>query len=81
MQVTTRKMRNSNAVRVPKSILRRRGLEVATERPIRDGVVASRAVRRDPREGWAGDARRLALRFDVLVWPELGNEDDEYLIG
>jgi antitoxin MazE len=33
--------------------------------------------RRNPREGWEADARRVAaLGDDAPVWPELANEDD-----
>ena len=46
-----------------------------------DGVIEIRPVRRNPREGWAEDAQRLAEeRGDALVWPELANEGDEALV-
>jgi hypothetical protein len=48
---------------------------------VRDGVIEIRAIRRNPREGWAGDARRLAeLGGDALVWPEGANEGDHELV-
>jgi len=47
----------------------------------RDGVIEIRAVRRNPREGWAEDARRLAEQGgDALVWPEVANEGDDELV-
>ena len=40
-----------------------------------------RPLHRNPREGWADDARRLAEQGDdALVWPELTNEDDADLV-
>ena len=48
---------------------------------VRDGVIEIRAVRRNPREGWADDARRIAgQRDDALVWPELANDGDDDLV-
>jgi antitoxin MazE len=47
---------------------------------VRDGVIEIRPVRRNPRQGWSEDARRLAEQGDdVLAWPELGNEGDKDL--
>ena len=38
-------------------------------------------IRRNPREGWADDARRLAAaEGDALVWPELANQGDDELV-
>jgi antitoxin MazE len=46
----------------------------------RDGVIEIRPIRRNAREGWAEDARRLADEGqDALVWPEFANEGDEDL--
>jgi antitoxin MazE len=43
----------------------------------RYGVIEIRPLRRNPREGWAEDARRLAAQGDdALVWPEFANEAD-----
>jgi antitoxin MazE len=48
---------------------------------VRDGVIEIRAIRRNPREGWADDARRLAAQGDdVLIWPEVSNEGDDKLV-
>ena len=45
------------------------------------GNIPIRPVRRNPREGWAEDARRLAEQGDdVLVWPEFANEADNQLV-
>ena len=81
MQVAIRKMGNSQGVLIPKPILAQIGLEGAADLQVRDGVIEIRAVRRNPREGWADDARRLAERGgDALVWPELANAGDVDLV-
>jgi antitoxin MazE len=44
-------------------------------------VIEIRAVRRNPREGWADDARRIADHGDdALVWPEFANDGDNDLV-
>ena len=66
---------------IPKPILTQIGLDGKADLQVRNGVIEIRAVRRDPREGWADDARRLAKQGgDALVWPEIANEgDDEWV--
>lgn len=81
MEVAIRKMGNSQGVLIPKPILAQLGLEGLADLQVRDGVIEIRAVKRDPREGWAEDARRLAAAGgDALVWPELANEGDDALV-
>jgi antitoxin MazE len=81
MEVSIRKMGNSQGVLIPKSILAQVGLEGTADLQVRDGVIEIRAVRRNPREGWADDARRLAAQgADALVWPEVTNEGDSELV-
>jgi antitoxin MazE len=81
MEVAIRKMGNSQGVLIPKPILAQVGLERTADLQVRDGVIEIRAIRRNPREGWAADARRLAQRGDVaLVWPELANTADAELV-
>jgi antitoxin MazE len=81
MEVAIRKMGNSQGVLIPKPILAQVGLEGTSDLQARDGVIEIRALRRNPREGWAGDARRLAAaEGDARVWPELANQgDDEWV--
>ena len=80
MEVAVRKMGNSQGVLIPKPILAQVGLGSTAELQVRDGVIEIRAVRRNPREGWADDARRLAaLGADAPVWPEVANEGDDKL--
>lgn len=81
MEVAIRRMGNSQGVLIPKPILAQVGLEGTADLQVRDGVIEIRAVRRNPREGWAGDAQRIATQGgDVLVWPELANEGDAELV-
>ncbi len=81
MEVTIRKMGNSQGVLIPKPILAQLGLEGRADLQVRDGVIEIRPVRRSPREGWAEDAKRLAATGDdALVWPEVGNTGDDELV-
>ena len=81
MKVSLRKIGRSQGVPIPKSILVLVGLEGTADLQVRDGVIEIRAVRRNPREGWADDARRLAAQGgDALVWPEVANEGDSELV-
>jgi antitoxin MazE len=80
MEVAIRKMGNSQGVLIPKPILAQVGLEGTADLQVRDGVIEIRPARRNPRQGWAEDARRVAAQgADTLVWPELANEGDEQL--
>jgi antitoxin MazE len=81
MEVAIRKMGNSQGVLIPKPILTQVGLEGRADLQVRDGVIEIRPIRRNPREGWADDARRLAaLGADALVWPEVANRGDADLV-
>lgn len=74
-------MGNSQGVLIPKPILAQVGLEGTADLQVRNGVIEIRAIQRNPREGWAADARRLAAQGnDALVWPELANEGDTELV-
>lgn len=80
MEVAIRKMGNSQGVLIPKPILAQLGLEGTADLRVCNGVIEIRPLRRDPREGWAEDARRVAAaEGDALVWPEFGNEADAEL--
>ena len=81
MEVAIRKMGNSQGVLIPKPILAQLGLEGTADLQVRDGVIEIRAVRRNPREGWADDARWIADHGDdALVWPEFANDGDNDLV-
>ena len=80
MEVTIRKMGNSQGVLIPKPILTQLGLEGSADLQVRDGVIEIRPLYRNPRDGWADDARRLAAQDDdAPVWPEFANADDSDL--
>jgi antitoxin MazE len=81
MEVSIRKMGNSQGVLIPKPILAQLGLEGTADLQVRDGVIEIRAFRRDPREGWADDARKIAEQGDDKpVWPEFANDGDHELV-
>jgi len=81
MEVAIRKMGNSRGVLIPKPILAQVGLEGTADLQVRDGVIDIRPIRRNPREGWAEDAERLAQQAgDSLVWPEFANQGDRDLV-
>lgn len=81
MEVAIRKMGNSQGVLIPKSILAQVQLEGTADLQVRNGVIEIRAVRRNPREGWAEDARRITGQHDdALVWPEFANDGNEQLV-
>jgi antitoxin MazE len=81
MEVTIRKMGNSQGVIIPKPILAQLGLEATADLQVRNGVIEIRAIQRNPRAGWAADAQRLAAEgADALVWPEVANEGDAALV-
>ncbi len=81
MEVAIRKMGNSQGVLIPKPILAQVGLGATADLQVRDGVIEIRPVRRNPREGWAEDARRLADHGDdALLWPEVANIGDAELV-
>jgi antitoxin MazE len=77
MQVTIRKMGNSQGILIPKPILAQLGLEGKADLQVRDGVIEIRPIQNNLREDWADDARRVAQDgLDALVWPEFGNQAD-----
>ena len=81
MEVAIRKMGNSQGVLIPKPVLAQVGLEGSADLQVRDGVIEIRPLHRNPREGWAADARRLAEQGgDALVWPEVANPGDGELV-
>jgi len=74
-------MGNSQGVLIPKPILAQLGLEGVVDLQVRDGVIEIRALHRNPRAGWAEDARHLAQEGgDALVLPELANDGDDDLV-
>jgi antitoxin MazE len=81
LEVAIRKMGNSQGILIPKPIMAQLGLETTADMQVRDGVIEIRPKRRNPREGWAADAQRLAAQGDdAMVWPEVANAGDSDLI-
>ena len=81
MQVTVRKMGNSQGILIPKPILRQLGLDGLADLRVRGNVLEIRPVPRNPRGGWAQDSQRLAAQGDdAPVWPDLGTEGDAELV-
>ena len=81
MEVAIRKMGNSQGVLIPKPILAQLGLEGTADLQVRDGVIEIRPLHRNPRDGWAMDAQRVAeAGDDAPVWPDVANADDETLV-
>ena len=80
MEVAIRKMGNSQGILIPKPILAQLGLGATADLQVRDGIIEIRPMHRNPRQGWAEDARKLAAhRDDGLVWPEIANAADSTL--
>lgn len=81
MQVSIRKMGNSQGVLIPKPILAQVGLEGLADLRVNNGVIEIRPVKRNPREDWAKDSQRIAAAGDdALAWPEFGNDGDAELV-
>ena len=81
MQVTIRKIGNSQGVLIPKPVLAQVGLADTADLQVRDGVIEIRPLRPHPREGWADDAQRLAAQGDdAPVWPPIANAGDDKLV-
>lgn len=81
MQVSIRKIGNSQGVLIPKPVLAQVGLDDVAELRVNNGVIEIRPAKRNPREGWAKDSQRVAeAGDDALVWPEFANDDDRDLV-
>lgn len=81
MQVSLRKIGNSQGVLIPKPVLAQVGLADVADLRVNNGVIEIRPAKRNPREGWADDSQRIAKAGDdALVWPEIANEGDAELV-
>jgi antitoxin MazE len=81
MQVSIRKMGNSQGVLIPRRILAQVGLEQFADMRVNNGVIEIRSLKRNPREDWARDSQRIAeAGDDTLVWPEFANDGDTDLV-
>jgi antitoxin MazE len=55
-------------------ILDRSSLLDTTDPQVKNAEIEAPPLKRNPREGWAADGKRLAESGDdALVWPEFGN--------
>ena len=82
LQSTLRKMGNSTGMILPKAILDQLGLASGTkvELRIEDGEVIATPVRRQVREGWEEDAKRIGaepLTQEELAWLEFDDGIDD----
>ena len=83
MRAAVRKLGNSSGVIIPKSLLRDLGVEVGdpVEMTLEAGRIVLIPIKRRARAGWAEASQSIAETCDdSLVWPELGNAEDETLI-
>jgi len=79
MKTSIRKMGNSQGVLIPKPFLTQVGMEMEeVDIEIENDTIVIRKLPKNPREGWARSAKKLAEKGDDnLVWPEFANEDDK----
>lgn len=73
---------NSQGVILPKPLLRQVGLtEGEVELTVERDAIVLRKPKRNVREGWAEDSKKLAAAGDdTLVWPDFPNKGDDELI-
>lgn len=73
-------MGNSQGVIIPKPLLAQAGLGNEVEMIVENGAIVLRRPQRKARAGWAEASKAIAeAGDDVLVWQELGNDDDSEL--
>jgi antitoxin MazE len=77
MQVTIRRMGNSQGVLIPKPLLKQVGLEGQAEMMIEGDALVLRPAKPQVRSGWAEASRRIAASDeDTLALPGFSNKDD-----
>jgi antitoxin MazE len=80
LQVSIRRIGNSQGVVIPKPILAQLGLNGEAEMTIEGGALVLRPPARLARAGWAEAAKKIAeAGDDALVMGEFGNEADKDL--
>jgi antitoxin MazE len=83
MRAAVRKLGNSSAIIIPRSLLRDLGMAVGdpVEMTLEAGRIVLVPIKRSVRADWAEASQRIAkTRDDSLVWPELDNDEDQTLI-
>jgi antitoxin MazE len=79
MRSALRKMGNSSGVIIPKPLLGEIGARPGddVELTVEAGRIVIALIERQPRAGWADDARAIGeAEDDAFTWPEFGNDDD-----
>jgi antitoxin MazE len=77
MQVTIRRIGNSQGIVIPKPVLAQVGLEGFADMTIEQGALVLRRPARPARDGWSEAARHLAeSNDDSLVMDEFSNQGD-----
>lgn len=80
MQITIRKIGNSQGFVIPKPLLAQVGLEDKAEMVIEGDALVLRKPAKPVRAGWAEAAKRIAeAGDDLLVMGEFGNDADAEL--
>jgi antitoxin MazE len=82
MKSAIKKMGNSQGVIIPKPLLAELGIEAndPVDIKIKKGKIVIAPLERNPRAGWAEDAKALRDAGETgLVWPEFPNKDDKDL--
>ena len=78
MQVTIRRMGNSQGVLIPKPLLKQLGLEGQAEMMVEGDALVLRPARPQGGSGWAEASRRIAAAGeDALALPDFSNEEDK----
>lgn len=77
MQVTIRRIGNSQGVVIPKPLLAQLGLSGEAEMSVEGGALVLRPPAKPVRAGWAEASKKIAAAGDdALVMGEFGNADD-----
>jgi antitoxin MazE len=77
MEVTIRRMGNSQGILIPKPLIQQLGLEERAEMTIESGALVLRRPRPSVRAGWAEASRQIAAAGDeTLALGEFANEAD-----
>jgi len=83
MKTSIRRMGNSHGLIIPKPLLAELGVKPSdqVEVKVKKGRLVVIPLRDDPRARWAAESKALAEAGEAgLVWPEFGNDDDNYVI-
>ena len=81
INVSIRRIGNSQGVVIPKPILAQLGLNGEAEMTVEGGALVLRRPANPPRKGWAEAAKKIAdAGDDALVLGEFGNAADKDLV-